>query len=415
MRVSDFLKKAVISVLVFVSACSLTACDLVVKNHVCDYTTWYLAKAPTCTKNGIMEGVCECGKKTFEEIQATGHSLVGGVCSVCGESGTSGGNSGAGTENKIEPGQVVGLTMQGVYDKFATFGYNVSYQQFLDNISCCELKNVEIDSLGVLHFVLVEGSASADVILPSMKVDFDLSETATLKNISLISIDNNLLNCIFVDGTALCVGSVNGTNDSTQKTIRSIFINEDNVLGVVYSDDTVMAVGKIADMDTAIKGSQLYYKQVDEKNEYKVAGILNLNDTKVEIPLTHLGQPITKIADYAFCENEKITEVVLGENVERIDRGAFYNCSQLTTIKLNEGLEIINICALCNCPKLQRVIIPSTVTICKSNAFYGTNCSIYVDLESKPAGWSDSWNGNNNKVYWKGEWELVNGVPVPLQ
>lgn len=424
MRVSNFFKKAVIGVLVFTSVCTFTACKDAEKNHVCDYTTWYLAKAPTCTKNGIIEGICECGEKTFEEIQATGHSLVGGVCSVCGESGTSGGNSG--TENKVNPGQVVGLTLQGVYDKFATFGYNISYQQFLNNVFggvSCALREVKMDSLGIMHCVFKDNEKendSANVIIPITRVDYKLENVTQLKNVNCICLNDGIAWCILADGTELLIGLVTDFEDFDEeaegvKIIRSIFINQDNVLGVVYTDDTVKAIAKIADVDTAINGSQLYYRQIDGKNGYETMCIVNLHEEKVEIPLTHLGLPVTRVAYDAFAGVNEIVEITLCENIKEIAYNAFKDCSQLTTIKLNDGLEMIGNAAFYNCPKLQRVIIPSTVKTCESNAFYGTNCSIYVDLESKPAGWSDSWNGNNNKVYWKGEWELVNGVPVPLQ
>lgn len=417
----SFIKRFVPCVLVLLSVCVFSACDI--GNQHQHVYSWYLAKEPSCTKNGILEGVCECGEKSFEEVKSTGHNFVNGVCSKCGEDKEQDNNQN--NDQKVEQGQSLGLNINKVYEIFRTYGRSVSFSEFINGLNGAMLQNIQIDGLGVLHCVLSYNGSSADVILPSLKIDFKLNNINGLKNLLQLKVGydrfdgEKLLEVVLVDGTKVTLGKISGINKNNQnlaeKSVRSIFINQDNVFGVVYSDDTVVAVSKIANINTPINGAQLCYDKIDGKQEYEVVCALNLNDTKIEIPATHLGLPITRVAGYAFYNNKAITEVILGENIVSLGSLAFGECKELTTIKFNQGIKEIGTFCFTNCAKLQNPVIPASVIRFGNNAFSKTNCSIYVDLTQKPSAWSNSWCSSNNKVYWKGEWNYVNDIPVPLQ
>lgn len=51
--------------------------------HIHNYTS-SVTTAATCTTAGVRTYVCSCGNSYTEEISATGHNYVNGVCSVCG-------------------------------------------------------------------------------------------------------------------------------------------------------------------------------------------------------------------------------------------------------------------------------------------------------------------------------------------
>ena len=51
--------------------------------HTHNYTS-EITTAATCTTAGVKTYTCECGHTYTEEIPATGHNYVDGVCSVCG-------------------------------------------------------------------------------------------------------------------------------------------------------------------------------------------------------------------------------------------------------------------------------------------------------------------------------------------
>ncbi|MBQ7603326.1 MAG: leucine-rich repeat domain-containing protein [Clostridia bacterium] len=54
--------------------------------HVHFFGEWTTIKKPTCIESGLRERYCSCGEKQQQIIQADGHVMVEGVCSVCGYS-----------------------------------------------------------------------------------------------------------------------------------------------------------------------------------------------------------------------------------------------------------------------------------------------------------------------------------------
>ena len=154
--------------------------------------------------------------------------------------------------------------------------------------------------------------------------------------------------------------------------------------GIIFDLDGVL-INSAPDMAVSIN------KTLEHFGFSTIIFLLNKDQTKIEIPATHLGLPVTEIDSYAFKNNEKITEVILGENIKVIGKEAFYNCT-----------------------KLQKTIIPASVINCGERAFFGTSCSIYVDITQKPSSWASNWCNSGNKVYWKGQWVYVSDTPVPL-
>ena len=113
----------------------------------------------------------------------------------------------------------------------------------------------------------------------------------------------------------------------------------------------------------------------------------NGTSASVVIPDTLNGYRVTRIGDYVFQENKKITSVVLGKYVTSvgyeafygceklksfdasasalsfIDSEAFYGCKVLSTVKLPETLRSIGSYAFYNCPKLLSVTVPAFTTL----------------------------------------------------
>ena len=122
----------------------------------------------------------------------------------------------------------------------------------------------------------------------------------------------------------------------------------------------------------------------------------------------------TSRGNSAFSSCGSLTSIEIPESVTSIGNYAFYNCSSLTSIEIPDSVTSIGYSAFYNCDSLTSIEIPDSVTSIGEYAFY--NCSsltIYCETESKPSGWHSSWNYSNRPVYWKGEWEYVNGVPTP--
>lgn len=71
-----------LAMLMLISMFALTACGD--DDHTHSYGSWSIKTTATCTESGIREKKCSCGDVVTETIPATGHNMVGGVCTECG-------------------------------------------------------------------------------------------------------------------------------------------------------------------------------------------------------------------------------------------------------------------------------------------------------------------------------------------
>ena len=72
-----------LAILMCVSMFTLTACNGS-DNHTHSYGSWSVSSAATCTTSGTKSKSCSCGDVVTETIPATGHNMVGGICTECG-------------------------------------------------------------------------------------------------------------------------------------------------------------------------------------------------------------------------------------------------------------------------------------------------------------------------------------------
>lgn len=72
-----------LAILMLVNMFALTACDG--DDHTHSYGSWSVISNATCTTDGLRSKSCSCGYVITETIPATGHNMVGGVCTECGE------------------------------------------------------------------------------------------------------------------------------------------------------------------------------------------------------------------------------------------------------------------------------------------------------------------------------------------
>ncbi|MBQ7233170.1 MAG: hypothetical protein IJX07_08160 [Bacillales bacterium] len=71
-----------LAMLMLVSMFALTACGG--DGHTHSYGSWSITSNATCTTDGSKSKSCSCGDVITETIPATGHNMVGGVCTECG-------------------------------------------------------------------------------------------------------------------------------------------------------------------------------------------------------------------------------------------------------------------------------------------------------------------------------------------
>ncbi|MBE7061196.1 MAG: leucine-rich repeat domain-containing protein [Clostridiales bacterium] len=106
-----------------------------------------------------------------------------------------------------------------------------------------------------------------------------------------------------------------------------------------------------------------------------------------------------------------ITSVNIDKSCKIIYSRAFLNCSALESVDIHEGITSIGDAAFLNCASLKTVIIPDGVYYVGTLAF-DENTSVFLNQKKIGGWWSTSWTDSNN-VYWKGNWKLSDGVPMP--
>ena len=134
----------------------------------------------------------------------------------------------------------------------------------------------------------------------------------------------------------------------------------------------IVAVGAIPltviPASAAVAADGLVYEIID--GEITITGY-NGSESKLYIPASIRGCPVTKIGYSAFSGCGVITEVTIPEGVTLIDADAFYYCTNLKSITLPDSLTYIGMSAFYSCEKLEGINIPSGVTTIGAGAFGG--------------------------------------------
>lgn len=72
--------------LIFVFCCILVSCENEkIPEHSHTFGEWTTVANASCLNDGLKERICDCGEKETENVPATGHSYIEGVCEGCGD------------------------------------------------------------------------------------------------------------------------------------------------------------------------------------------------------------------------------------------------------------------------------------------------------------------------------------------
>ena len=174
---------------------------------------------------------------------------------------------------------------------------------------------------------------------------------------------------------------------------------------------------------------EIWDKFLDDVNNNNTINYTDSDDKILENNRWHLGLLCNLLGSY-LEERSEILKILLEQgglldNQEEIP-AAFFSFCELTDIKLPNTLTDICADAFSYCTNLKTLVIPKSVSYVGVDAFLGCkNLTIYCEVNSKPDGWISSspwnsywwnhWNPSGRPVYYKGEWEYVNGVPTPIK
>ncbi len=113
--------------------------------------------------------------------------------------------------------------------------------------------------------------------------------------------------------------------------------------------------------------------------------------TKVNIPSSCNGMPVTEIDSYAFSGCSNLAEVAIPNSITEIGLNAFSGCSSLTKIVIPSSVTRISSKAFLDCSNLTDINIPSSVTFIGSDVFRGcSNLSYNISEDVKYLGNDDN-------------------------
>ena len=117
--------------------------------------------------------------------------------------------------------------------------------------------------------------------------------------------------------------------------------------------------------------TKLSYSLDSSTNSYTITGLGTYNGSKVKIPTTYKGRPVTKIADRAFEKNKTLTEVVISDSITSIGKYAFSQ-SNLKRIRISKSVTYLGEGAFYKCSKFENILFAEAckLSTIEKNTFY---------------------------------------------
>ena len=332
----------------------------------------FIVKQPTCTEKGLLEKLCEeCGEKEYEDINPSGHNYQNGACTICGTFGYA--------DHEVEPipmpedaNNMAALTWEKLYNIKQTVYYeeNFPLSLFMNTLSNGSLTDIYLDTLGLFHTTAAFlNSKQLNLEIPIIwsvgKVSPINPKESKFGTVSRVHLQDNQMIVTYNNGIQTSIGSIQNSNI----TITGFGLNTDNEFIVYYSDNTIAFVGNVSSGKPSASQADFIYSPINGGYELKEA--LSYNSSKTfKIPVSHQGKPIVSIADNAF---EKVANSATS------------------------------------------IIVPNTITNFTPRSFsYLTNkTSLYFEDTREDSPFNGFIPFTKARIYFKGEWSYVNGVPTP--
>lgn len=127
--------------------------------------------------------------------------------------------------------------------------------------------------------------------------------------------------------------------------------------------------------------------------------------SKMTIPASFSGCPVTVIAGNAFAYNDTVTEVILPETLTTISGNAFFDCDALKSIDIPDGVVKISSNAFKSCDSLEYVNIGSGLSSFGSYVFFESTAIKSFNVDSENPYYSSDENG---VLYTKDKTKIVN-------
>lgn len=144
---------------------------------------------------------------------------------------------------------------------------------------------------------------------------------------------------------------------------------------------------------------------------YTLVGIGTCTDNDIIIPMHHDGVLISKIAESAFANNDKITSISIQSNIKTVANYLFKGSPALSSVFLGEGVKSIGLGAFSYCTALDSITLPSSLEHIDNDVFNSSSSMRKANFLGSPNQWckiyfADPWSHPSHgscELYFNGE------------
>ena len=306
---------------------------------------WYIAKAASCTENGLHERSCaNCGKKETKAIPSRGGHIPGQWTTVTEPAP---GKAGQKAKKCIVCGAHV--EEEAIPALPASSSVKVENQrQTVPTVAALQGLEYKVNEDGKTCSITGQGTCTdKDILIPEEIDGYRVTNiiTETIQSGRYISGFDKSITSVIIAGSVTSIG-ICAFSDCTS-------------LASVVISDSVTSIGRGA-----------------------FSGCTSL--ASVEIP-----DSVTSIGDGAFFHCNSLLSIEIPDGVTSIGDKAFSGCTSLTSVVIGDSVTSIGICAFSDCTSLASVEIPNSVTSIGYGAFRGCESltSVVIPNSMTSIGW----------------------------
>ncbi len=211
------------------------------------------------------------------------------------------------------------------------------------------------------------------------------------------NIPSSISEVVITDCDTVPSGSFKLCNGIKRVTIACDLTLLSNAFSGLSGLEEVILLGKIDELEDSAFNGCSSLKSID------LSGVRIIGDRafiNTHLTSVTLGEGVEAIGEYAFAYITTLTEISFPSTLKSIGANAFYD-TNLFSLKFNDGIESIGEYAFYACDELTEIFIPDSLTTVGQWAFgHCGGATVYLQLDSEPAGWGYNWSYGTKAVVW---------------